>query len=130
MTAVWFTWCNRDVVTGMPIVVLSLRHSGGPMVKRFTTDCIDCHASINLAASQVRVLIIAGRHVWQYQCPKCKAQVSRTLSAHVLKQLVENGITPAEVLLPPAPTIGGEPVSGEPITEDELIAFGLAMQSL
>lgn len=97
----------------------------------FTAECLACHAVVNLMAEQV-ILRRLNRHPvrWGYRCPECGAHNDQPARSHQVVSMMLNGVqlqhAQSTELTPP--TIEGRPIVGPAITEDDVLAFGLALE--
>lgn len=93
------------------------------MATVFTLDCLDCNAPLNIPSTAIALVEINGRAHYSYACDSCQAQITRVASRETLRLFAQGNVKPVKLTLPGPRTIDRKPVTGPPITEDDLIAF-------
>ena len=91
-------------------------------------SCAECHHVVELPTERVSLLVSFGVTTYGFECPRteCRAHTIRVASTDVLAAFARGGVKPRLVPLP-RPEIAGQPPSGPPIDEDDLIALGLEL---
>lgn len=89
-----------------------------PVVK---VTCPQCRTNANVSVDAVRVVVCDHGATYVWPCGTCAAYVSKPAPAPVRALLLAAGVL---VL-----TVAHEGGFGPPITEDDLIAFGLELEA-
>ena len=90
--------------------------------------CSDCEAELRLPSSAVKVFEYGpDAEVWYSFTCDCGVYCSRLADDETIGLLALAGLKPKPA--PHAPTIAGIPPQGPPITWDDVIAFGLALEA-
>lgn len=89
-------------------------------------NCGDCGHVVAVPTHRVSLLCAGGLTTYGFECPDCHAHTIRVASTEVLAAFARGGVKPRLVPLP-RPEIAGQPPSGPPINEDDLIALGLEL---
>jgi hypothetical protein len=95
----------------------------------FLTRCRACDRSIGLTRAQIRLVTCAGLTTWSYTCPRCKAGIVKDATDTELAAFASKLLIPRVIPLPEPDLLAGLPPTGPPIDDDDLIAFGLALEA-
>lgn len=90
--------------------------------------CRRCARALSLPAGDFRLLRVNGRTTFSFTCPLCGAFDVRIAGTVDLVTFTRQGLDALRVELSPT-LIGGQPPTGEVITEDDLLVFGQALES-
>ena len=92
--------------------------------------CINCDEDTVVPSDEVQITTCGRETNWTYRCPTCSAWITRQATKEHLSRFAGIGMVPKKVAAPGPPLIGKMPPKGAPISEDDLIRFGLEIEAL